>query len=215
MRKRELPTEGFTLIELLIVVAIIAILAAIALPNFLEAQTRAKVARVKSDMRTAATALESFRVDNNGYPRMHVWNAPSARITYLYLPPTLTSPVAYLSSRMGLVDIFKPPRRFPRSQTGSTDPFFLDYLNYINTKQFDETPFTDLPYPPNPHANYAGQWEIWSWGPDRKPNEGVLIEDARVTYTLYDPTNGTVSSGDIRRTQLEVEGAGRNLPTGP
>ena len=59
--------KGFTLIELLIVVAIIAILAAIAVPNFLEAQTRAKVARVKADMRTLATALESYYVDHNNY----------------------------------------------------------------------------------------------------------------------------------------------------
>ena len=58
---------AFTLIELLIVVAIIAILAAIAVPNFLEAQVRAKVSRVKSDMRAVATALESYHVDNNRY----------------------------------------------------------------------------------------------------------------------------------------------------
>jgi prepilin-type N-terminal cleavage/methylation domain-containing protein len=54
---------AFTLIELLIVVAIIAILAAIAVPNFLEAQTRAKVSRVKSDMKAIATSYEIFRTD--------------------------------------------------------------------------------------------------------------------------------------------------------
>ena len=57
----------FTLIELLIVVAIIAILAAIAVPNFLEAQVRSKVARCKSDMRNLANALEAYFVDNNKY----------------------------------------------------------------------------------------------------------------------------------------------------
>ena len=60
--------HSFTLIELLIVVAIIAILAAIAVPNFLEAQTRAKVARVKNDLRSVATAIEAYRVDTNKYP---------------------------------------------------------------------------------------------------------------------------------------------------
>ena len=60
--------RAFTLIELLIVIAIIAILAAIAVPNFLEAQVRAKVSRAQTDMRALATGLESFRVDNGAYP---------------------------------------------------------------------------------------------------------------------------------------------------
>ena len=60
--------QGFTLIELLIVVAIIGILAAIAVPNFMNAQIRAKVAKVEGDFRSLATALESYRLDRNGYP---------------------------------------------------------------------------------------------------------------------------------------------------
>lgn len=60
--------RAFTLIELLIVVAIIAILAAIAVPNFLEAQTRAKVARVQADLRSIATGVETYRIDHNSYP---------------------------------------------------------------------------------------------------------------------------------------------------
>ncbi len=60
--------RAFTLIELLIVVAIIAILAAIAVPNFLEAQVRSKVSRAQSDLRTLRTGLEAYRVDHNNYP---------------------------------------------------------------------------------------------------------------------------------------------------
>src|SRR5512145_423947 len=64
-----MKSKGFTLIELLIVVAIIAILAAIAVPNFLEAQMRAKVSSVQSDLRSMTTGIESFQVENNIYPR--------------------------------------------------------------------------------------------------------------------------------------------------
>ena len=59
---------GFTLIELLIVIAIILILIAIALPNFLEAQTRAKVTRAEADIRNLATAIEFFRTEYSNYP---------------------------------------------------------------------------------------------------------------------------------------------------
>jgi prepilin-type N-terminal cleavage/methylation domain-containing protein len=59
-------TKGFTLIELLVVVVIIGILAAIALPNFIGAQKKAKVAQVKSNMHTAQLASESYATDTAG-----------------------------------------------------------------------------------------------------------------------------------------------------
>jgi general secretion pathway protein G len=60
--------HGFTLIELLIVVAIIGIIAAIAIPNLLNAIDRSKQKRTMADMRSAGTACEEYSIDNNYYP---------------------------------------------------------------------------------------------------------------------------------------------------
>ncbi len=60
--------KGFTLIELLIVVAIIGIIVAIAIPNLLNAIQRAKQKRTMGDMRSIGTAAEAYAVDNNQYP---------------------------------------------------------------------------------------------------------------------------------------------------
>lgn len=113
---------GFTLIELLIVIAIILILVAIALPNFLEAQIRAKTAKAYGEMRSLGIAIESLRTErgvllidfwddhsfeagvriNQKFAGAGHWNPPCSlthpdrRSMECVLYP-LTTPVAYIT----------------------------------------------------------------------------------------------------------------------
>ena len=83
--------RGFTLIELMIVVAIIAILAGILIPNFVNARAQAQTAACESNMRQIATALELYYADNQQYPTA----ASMTNVT----PALLTSNgVVYLSN---------------------------------------------------------------------------------------------------------------------
>ena len=69
--------RGFTLIELLIVVAIIGIIVAIAIVNMINAIQRAKQKRSMGDMKSLATAIESFATDQNFYPAAAAFTLPS------------------------------------------------------------------------------------------------------------------------------------------
>lgn len=147
---------GFTLIELLIVVAIIAILAAIAIPNFLAAQTRSKIARVQEEMRTIGTALEAYDIEYNCYPRQ----GPAG--TCNIAPngvPELTTPISYITSY---------PKDIFHEENGAQW-----YYQYGMC-----------------HSGVT-YWYLWSFGPNRTNEYAEL---------LYDPTNGIISNGDIKRT---------------
>ncbi len=192
--------RAFTLIELLIVVAIIAILAAIAVPNMLEAQTRSKVARMRADLRTLATALEAYRVDNSQYPNLPpIVYIPVIGLGTPYgerlLP--LTTPVTYLTTLPR--DPFNP----------GTDPFSAHGNTFL---AYGETRGASGAFNPDWLAAYAAaaslpnpdgiMWVGFSYGPlgdplgsfTSSPTNDIVYMD-----TPYDPTNGTISPGIIVR----------------
>jgi prepilin-type N-terminal cleavage/methylation domain-containing protein len=211
--------KGFTLIELLIVVAIIAILAAIAVPNFLEAQVRAKVSRVKNDLRTVSVGLESYLVDNNIYPYPLYGSPPSNRGFFIESAVELTTPVAYLTS-VNMVDTFAVKNRY--SWPGSTDKLSYEYGNF-GGMVFD---LDTRPLAPNERRKKA--YYLLSWGPNRLNDYGSwatssngrgvlpLISEyfgagasaSTAWNSVYDATNGTISGGDIGRYGGECRGPG-------
>jgi prepilin-type N-terminal cleavage/methylation domain-containing protein len=205
---------AFTLIELLIVVAIIAILAAIAVPNFLEAQTRSKVARVKADMRTVATALESYNVDTNKYPPDYQYASTNGgpvdvnqRDVRSYLPrlTVLTTPLAYLTGVPE--DTFAPPAinrdinlatpymvPYASAYANLRHPFPFDYAWRYTPTGADEEELTPGLWSVRISRSKNVVWALRSVGPDLIASP---LGDGNLRATSYDPTNGTVSNGDI------------------
>jgi len=213
--------KGFTLIELLIVVAIIAILAAIAVPNFLEAQVRAKIARVMSDQRSLATALETYYVDQNIYPAQArdggTYGTSGVKENYNYYIPNVTAtlqktdsfavnPIASTANNFGLMTLTTP----------------VSYMSTYPSDAFATTKGATFFY-----YTQGSNWILWSDGPDGDSNtysalagdaSGTPVEKNIVTNGVslpsptllsgkstvtgstaftYDATNGTGSGGDV------------------
>lgn len=189
--------SAFTLIELLIVVAIIAILAAIAVPNFLEAQVRAKVSRADADMRTLATALESYYVDNNRYPVPYKNRAQGRanNTSGFNVSNELTTPIAYITTVQGITDPFSLKQR------GNGDEQFRRFGYIVNQELERDGSFQGGWVALNPeNKERVGKWRLDSFGPDERSSEPGTPSNWP-NEPSYDPTNGTISRGDLYRAQ--------------
>ena len=211
---------GFTLIELLIVVAIIAILALIAVPNLLEAQVRAKVAKALSNMRTLAIACEAFRVDHNCY--IPNWSGANEfpsfvqdRMDPLWTPrsnsidvpkASLTCPIAYITGFIS--DPFLEARAYVDSGGYVADYAWQYGVDATSAMAFifesrgpDRTSERPAAGGASPKNRTAGCFlTLYDTLGPLKTKEIFMVGDrSRNWHGAYDPTNGTVSRGDIPR----------------
>ena len=222
---------AFTLIELLIVVAIIAILAAIAVPNFLEAQTRAKVARAKADMRTMTLAITAFHVDHNRYP---VGTDDRGKIPIEIENHFMQSEVAPGASGEPYAFYTFQTTQIPDSVQGHGLTTPLAYMTKIPNDPFASVDEITYSYREGRDGDRTG-WILTSFGPDvddlenggknnacgslkaeccgrhgdisevhALPGSGRYVLDLpqrmmELAEMSYDPSNGTVSNGDLWR----------------
>ncbi len=177
--------RGFTLIELLIVIAIILILIAIALPNFLEARTRALVTKIKAEQKSLYTALESYWQIFKKYPPTYHQRCDPAGIY------KETANIVNITVRWGLRPLTTPVA-------------FLKPLPYASFTTKGSRGGGDYIAKPDAGGCYEAAWfpnrRDLGWAPSRAWNLRDSGPDQWFDNDyprLYSPTNGTLSYGDI------------------
>lgn len=171
---------AFTLIELLVVVAIIGILMGIAVPNFQNSLTKAKMAKAIADMNALCTAIESYCIDHNQYPAWTEVDGTHKNPVDRRLHP-LTSPMPYMSAIP--VDPFIAIWEYAAYTT-------YDYVDAWSSIHYKKDEILDISF-------RCAKWRLASAGPDGKVTFGSSFS--------YAITNGLRSIGDIVRTGPKVK----------
>lgn len=201
MIRRYSTRRAFTLIELLIVIAIILILIAIALPNFLEAQIRAKITRCKADMRTLSTAIVSYSIDEDGAFPYGQGSFRSLGAAGGYQPAAplwvLTTPHEYLKP-LPSNPFSMDPNLTAAEQDALLTFYYADRLFRRDQNWIDFT---------CPHCDegWMGQWQRRGWrewvlfspGPSNYNPIGFTGGFTYPDEVMYSATNGTKSIGGI------------------
>jgi len=173
---------AFTLIELLIVVAIIGILASIAVPNFMNARTRAMVARCYSDIRTLGSAFGMYQIDNNSYPKGNdLWYT-----NQMY--PRLTTPIAYISSIPVDPFVVKDDPQRPLYHSRFYPCWNINTMVILQNKTWGGAPVRNS-------VSQGTHILIVSSGPDKHED----IASQSTGALTYHMSNGLISEGDIIR----------------
>jgi prepilin-type N-terminal cleavage/methylation domain-containing protein len=192
-------TRAFTLIELLIVVAIIGILAAIAVPNFMNAQIRAKISRVYADLRSVSTAIGMYTVDHgreildpNELANAGIYQRGSR------VWGTLTTPISYINPS-AFIDPFVPT---DSPHANSAWEAVMDGVYHYRSIRFMRAVNNQgAASNADKNAIYVAR----SPGPDR----WYIGSPQRLyTWMAYDASNGLQSHGDIMVTDKGILGNG-------
>ncbi len=196
--------NGFTLIELLIVVAIIGILAAIAVPNFLNAQARAKLARSYADLKSIQTAIGTYTVDRGNAP-YDQGNEIQHGESYV----ALTTPVSYLSSIDACRDVWAnkniaPNRHFCEYGAGLRNGMAPDSSEQAaRLREYRNAGTTYVMIASGPDGDTDWPWTNWSIGLRalKNPSQAGPNGDGGAFFAV---SNGLNSSGDIVSTSSKI-----------
>ena len=217
MTGRRPSLSGLTLIELMIVVAILAVLTAIGWPNFVQARTRTKVSVTKNNLRLLDHALGAYRTDHGFFPPGRPTpGVDPFGVFSVYALSGLTTPIAYVSGEalrnsFGNLRVPEPKVSAPTLAGDSYRPLpspqpSLLYFHYLKFAALRRNA-----------ALAANAFAVISSGPDREdslsvfypfpaqlPSEASRFGVSSIHDTIYDPTNGSISGGDISRWGGEI-----------